>query len=110
MTRALIVVDVQNDFCEGGSLAVAGGAGVATAISGALASGDGGWDHVVGTKDFHIDPGSHFGSPPNYVTSWPAHCVAGTEGAEYHPNLTTDRIEAVFTKGEHDDGYSGFDG
>jgi nicotinamidase/pyrazinamidase len=110
MTRALIVVDVQNDFCEGGSLAVSGGAGVASAISEALASADGGWDHVVGTKDFHVDPGSHFGNPPNYVTSWPAHCVAGTEGAEYHPNLATDRIEAVFTKGEHDDGYSGFDG
>lgn len=115
--RALIIVDVQNDFCEGGSLAVAGGAGVAGAISTALA-GDGAsgpaagtrWDHVVATKDYHVDPGGHFGDPPDYVDSWPAHCVVGTPGTEFHPNLDTDRIEAVFTKGEHEAAYSGFQG
>ena len=73
--RALIIVDVQNDFCEGGSLAVAGGAAVARSISSLLASGDHGYDHVVATKDYHIDPGSHFADEPDYAHSWPRHCV-----------------------------------
>jgi len=109
MTHALIVVDVQNDFCEGGSLAVAGGASVASSISGLLADG-GPWDHVVATKDYHIDPGAHFGDPPDYVDSWPVHCVAGTSGSDFHPALDTDRIEAIFVKGEHAAAYSGFEG
>ena len=110
--KALIIVDVQNDFCEGGSLAVGGGAGVAEAISAALreGSGDGSWDHVVATQDHHIDPGAHFGDPPDYVTSWPVHCVVGTGGVDFHPALNTDRVEAVFTKGEHAAAYSGFEG
>ena len=110
MTRALIIVDVQNDFCEGGSLAVTGGAGVAAAISGTLAAGDDRWDHVVATKDYHVDPGAHFGNPPDFVDSWPAHCVVGTGGPDLHPSLVTDRIEAVFHKGEHQAAYSGFEG
>jgi nicotinamidase/pyrazinamidase len=108
MTRALIIVDVQNDFCEGGSLAVAGGAGVAAAISQELATGR--WDHVVATKDYHVDPGAHFGNPPDFVDSWPVHCVVGTEGSDFHPSLVTDRVEAVFHKGEHQAAYSGFEG
>jgi nicotinamidase/pyrazinamidase len=110
MTKALIIVDVQNDFCEGGSLPVLGGTDVASGISALLANEPSRWDHVVATKDFHIDPGSHFGNPPDYVDSWPAHCVVGTAGAEFHPSLDTDRIEAVFTKGEHAAAYSGFEG
>jgi nicotinamidase/pyrazinamidase len=109
MSRALIIVDVQNDFCEGGSLPVTGGAGVARAISGVLAE-NARWDHVVATKDHHVDPGAHFGDPPDYVDSWPAHCVVGTGGVEFHPELDTDRVEAVFTKGEHAAAYSGFEG
>jgi nicotinamidase/pyrazinamidase len=108
VTRALIIVDVQNDFCEGGSLAVAGGAGVAAGISAALAAGR--WDHVVATKDYHIDPGSHFSVRPDFLDSWPAHCVVGTAGADFHPNLVTDKVEAVFHKGEHAAAYSGFEG
>ena len=108
--RALIIVDVQNDFCEGGSLAVAGGAEVAAGISVALASPNQRWDHVVATKDFHIDPGAHFSNTPDYVDSWPAHCVAGTPGSDFHPDLVTDRVQAVFTKGEHEAAYSGFQG
>jgi nicotinamidase/pyrazinamidase len=108
MSKALIIVDVQNDFCEGGSLAVGGGAAVAAAISSAIPAG--GWDHVVGTKDHHIDPGAHFGDPPDFVDSWPVHCVVGTGGVEFHPALDTDHIEAVFTKGEHAAAYSGFEG
>jgi nicotinamidase/pyrazinamidase len=107
--HALIIVDVQNDFCEGGALAVTGGAAVAADISARLAAG-GGWDHVVATKDHHVEPGGHFGDPPDFVVSWPRHCVVGTPGTDFHPDLATDRIEAVFTKGEHAAAYSGFEG
>ena len=110
MSNALIVVDVQNDFCEGGSLAVAGGAGVAAGVSRLLAAEPGRWDHVVATKDFHVDPGAHFGDPPNYVDTWPRHCVVGTRGSEFHPDLDTGRVEAIFHKGEHAAAYSGFEG
>ena len=68
--RALIIVDVQNDFCEGGSLAVAGGAAVARSISTLLASPGHGYDHVVATKDYHVDPGGHFGDPPDLAVSF----------------------------------------
>jgi nicotinamidase/pyrazinamidase len=110
MSHALIIVDVQNDFCEGGSLGVGGGTRVAAGISAALRENRGGWDHVVATKDYHIDPGAHFGDPPDFVDSWPPHCRVGTPGAEFHPELDTDRIEAIFTKGEYEAAYSGFEG
>src|SRR5229473_2652807 len=106
--RALVIVDVQNDFCEGGSLAVAGGGEVARAISGYL--GSGGYDHVVASRDFHIDPGSHFSAHPDYVNSWPRHCVVGTGGADFHPDLDTSHIQTVFSKGAHEAAYSAFDG
>ncbi len=108
MTRALIVTDVQNDFCEGGSLAVAGGAEVAGRIGALLAHH--GYDVVVATKDHHIDPGSHFSEQPDYVDSWPRHCVVGTVGAEFHPALQPRPFEAVFHKGEFEPAYSGFQG
>lgn len=107
--RALIIVDVQNDFCEGGSLAVTGAAAVVRAIT-ALLAGDHGYDHVVATKDYHVDPGTHFADPPDYVDSWPRHCVAGTAGADFHPELDTAPIEAVFHKGAYTAAYSGFEG
>ena len=110
MSRALIIVDVQNDFCEGGSLAVTGGAAVAAGISLVLDKAGDRWEHVVATKDWHIDPGAHFSAHPDYVDSWPAHCVVGTGGADFHPELATGRIEAVFHKGEHRAAYSGFEG
>jgi nicotinamidase/pyrazinamidase len=108
--RALIVVDVQNDFCEGGSLAVTGGSAVAAAISAYLAAEAGGYAHVVASRDHHIDPGDHFSDHPDFAGSWPPHCVAGTPGAEFHPALDTARIEAVFSKGAHAAAYSGFEG
>lgn len=114
--RALLIVDVQNDFCEGGSLAVAGGSAVVGKINDLLArdgSGEGsgeGYSHVVATQDHHIDPGSHFADRPDYVDSWPRHCVAGTVGAEFHPDLDTAPIEAIFRKGEYAPAYSGFEG
>ena len=114
MRRALIVVDVQNDFCEGGSLAVPGGAQVAAAITDLVGQAQAGYSHVVATRDHHIDPGSHFSDHPDYVTSWPAHCVAGTKGADFHPNfapaVTSGSVEAVFDKGAYAAAYSGFEG
>ncbi|MEV6346879.1 isochorismatase family protein [Actinoplanes sp. NPDC051851] len=110
MSRALIIVDVQNDFCEGGSLAVSGGAAVAKGISLVLDRAGDRWDHVVATKDYHIDPGAHFSETPDFVDSWPVHCVAGSSGADFHPELITDRIEAVFHKGAYEAAYSGFEG
>jgi nicotinamidase/pyrazinamidase len=108
VSRALIVVDVQNDFCEGGSLAVTGGAAVAGAISALLANAD--YDNVVATRDAHLDPGPHFAAAPDYVDSWPPHCVVGTSGAQFHPALDTQRLDAVFDKGAHAAAYSGFEG
>ncbi len=107
--RALIIVDVQNDFCEGGALAVTGGAELASAITAHLA-GQPGYRHVVATKDWHVDPGDHFSDRPDYSSSWPPHCVAGSPGAELHPGLDPGRIEAVFRKGAYSAGYSGFEG
>ncbi len=108
--RALVIVDVQNDFCEGGSLAVAGGAAVAAAISDLLRQGGGGYQHVVASRDYHVDPGSHFSATPDFRESWPPHCVAGTDGARFHPALDTSAVEAVFSKGAHAAAYSAFEG
>lgn len=120
-TRALIVVDVQQDFCEGGSLAVDGGAAVAAAISARLAGRRAadpgpspapgpGYDYVVATRDHHIDPGAHFSDRPDFLDSWPPHCVVGTAGAEFHPGLRFRDFDAVFDKGEYEAAYSGFEG
>ena len=116
MARALIVVDVQNDFCEGGSLAVDGGAEVAFRIGELLHH----WAHkdpkapdyqlVVATRDHHVDPGDHFSDEPDFDRSWPAHCVVGTDGEAFHPNLDPQPFDAVFLKGEHAAAYSGFEG
>jgi nicotinamidase/pyrazinamidase len=110
MSRALIIVDVQNDFCEGGSLAVAGGADVAGAISEYVDAHHSEFDHIVATQDWHIDPGAHFSETPDFKDSWPRHCVAGTRGAELHPDLDTEYIQAYFQKGQFTAAYSGFEG
>ncbi|MFF2020918.1 isochorismatase family protein [Streptomyces sp. NPDC058171] len=114
MRRALIVVDVQNDFCEGGSLAVSGGADVAAAITELIGQAPAGYRHVVATRDHHIAPGDHFSDQPDYVDSWPVHCLAGTEGVGFHPNfapaVASGAVEAVFDKGAYSAAYSGFEG
>ncbi|WP_330175614.1 isochorismatase family protein [Streptomyces sp. NBC_01498] len=114
MHRALIVVDVQNDFCEGGSLAVPGGAEVAAAVTDLIGQSTAGYRHVVATRDHHIDPGDHFSARPDFEHSWPVHCVAGTEGVGFHPNfapaVASGSIEAVFDKGAYAAAYSGFEG
>lgn len=116
MAKALIVVDVQNDFCEGGSLAVAGGAEVAFKIGGLLHSwqetepDDREYDVVIATQDHHIEPGGHFSEDPDFVDSWPHHCVVGSDGAAFHPNLDPQPFHAIFRKGQYAAAYSGFEG
>jgi nicotinamidase/pyrazinamidase len=116
MAKALIVVDVQNDFCEGGSLAVAGGADVAFRIGRLLHAwqeaepSDRAYDVVVATQDHHVSPGDHFADDPDFKRSWPRHCVAGTDGAAFHPNLDPQPFHAIFRKGEYAAAYSGFEG
>jgi nicotinamidase/pyrazinamidase len=110
MSRALIIVDVQNDFCEGGSLPVPGGADVAGAISEYVDAHHSEFDHIVATQDWHINPGAHFSETPDFKDSWPPHCVAGTRGAELHPDLDTEYIQAYFQKGQFTAAYSGFEG
>jgi len=110
--RALIIVDVQNDFCEGGSLAVEGGAAVATAISDLVEERRDDFDEIVATADWHVDPGEHWSDDPDYVGSWPVHCRAESHGADFHKNLlrALDHVSEVFRKGEHEAAYSGFEG
>ncbi len=107
-TTALVVVDLQNDFCEGGSLAVAGGAEVARRVAELVR--EGGYETVVATRDHHVDPGDHFSETPDFVDSWPPHCVVGTRGSELHEPLVMEMFDAVFLKGEYTAAYSGFEG
>jgi nicotinamidase/pyrazinamidase len=114
MTKALLVVDVQNDFCEGGSLAVSGGAAVAKKISEYLKSAN--YDLVVASRDWHDSDNNNsghfadFDAEPDYKTSWPIHCVENSKGANYHPNLELDLIQAHVLKGQGAHGYSAFEG
>jgi nicotinamidase/pyrazinamidase len=108
--RALMIVDVQNDFCEGGSLAVEGGAATAAAISEYLTAEGPSYAHVIASRDYHIDPGSHFSASPDFNRSWPPHCVAGSTGAQFHPDFDTSAVDAVFSKGAHEAAYSAFEG
>ncbi|GAB3645271.1 cysteine hydrolase family protein [Glycomyces tarimensis] len=110
MSRALIVVDVQNDFCEGGSLGVAGGAAVAAKVTELINEERERWNHVVATRDWHIDPGGHFSAEPDFRESWPPHCVVGTRGSDFHPDFDDALAEAVFDKGAYEAAYSGFEG
>jgi nicotinamidase/pyrazinamidase len=114
MPKALLIIDVQNDFCEGGALAVSGGAAVAGKITKFLESSS--YDLVVASRDWHDadnDNSGHFaeeGQDPNYKTNWPVHCVAETSGAQYHPNLNTASIDEHIFKGQGQNGYSIYEG
>ena len=114
MRRALIVVDVQKDFCEGGSIPVKGGAGRAAAIADLVRRADGSYAHVVATRDHHIDPGAHFSEHPDFQNSFPEHCVVGREGGEFHPDfapaVTSGSVDEVFYKGAYSASKSGFEG
>lgn len=114
MAKALLVIDVQNDFCEGGSLATQGGADVAKRISEYLQ--DAKYDLIIASRDWHDadnDNSGHFapkGSEPDLVNNWPTHCVANTPGADYHPNLAVEKIDLHIYKGQGSHGYSIFEG
>jgi len=109
-TRALLVVDVQNDFCEGGSLAVPGGLAVAERISDWLARHRDDYVAVFASRDWHVDPGGHFSAAPDYLDSWPPHCVAGTHGASYAPGLDVALLDRHVVKGQRAAAYSAFEG
>ncbi|MBO1030076.1 isochorismatase family protein [Tessaracoccus sp. SD287] len=111
MNDALLIVDVQNDFTEGGALGTDGGAAVAVAVTEHLASHN--YDLVVASRDWHDaagDNGGHFAQEPDYVDTWPTHCVAGSSGAEYHPALDTSVVDVHVLKGQGVPAYSAFEG
>lgn len=110
MAKALLVIDVQNDFCEGGALAVRGGNRVALDVRQYLV--DHGEDYLlhIATRDWHIAPGDHFSKEPDFKDSWPEHCLAYEPGAELNPALNTIDFDYVINKGQLAAAYSGFDG
>ncbi len=116
MSKALFVIDVQNDFCEGGALACQGGAQVATSITAYLQASKSVYQHVIASRDWHTphsENGGHFpaqGDEPDFVNTWPLHCLAGEPGAEYHPNLDVSLIDIHIKKGQGQHGYSIFEG
>jgi nicotinamidase/pyrazinamidase len=113
MSTALFIIDVQNDFTEGGALGVEGGAAVAAGISEYVTGNPSEYDHVFASRDWHDgdnDNGGHFSAHPDFVDSWPAHCVSGTEGAEYHPALDRSFIDVHVRKGQGRPAYSIFEG
>jgi len=107
--RALVIVDLQNDFCEGGSLGVDGGAAVARRVSEYAAHNRDRYALVVASRDYHIEPGGHFSDDPDFRDSWPAHCVVGTSGADFHPALDVDHLDGLFSKGAYSAAYSAFE-
>ena len=109
MAKALIIVDVQNDFCPGGALGTERGHEVARGIN-ELITGEHEYDVIVATQDWHIDPGTHFSDEPDFVDTWPVHCVADTDGARMHPEVDVSKIREFFRKGEYTAAYSGFEG
>ena len=114
--RALLIIDVQNDFCEGGALACQGGAAVASAITEFLRSHKESYRAIIASRDWHTPNdrnGGHFPAPgeqPDFVTTWPLHCIANTAGANYHPNLDASLIDEHIFKGQGSNGYSIFEG
>ncbi len=116
MSKALFVIDVQNDFCEGGALACQGGAQVAASITAYLKTSKSDYDFVIASRDWHTPlslNGGHFptqGNEPDFVSTWPLHCIAGESGADYHPNLDASLIDIHIKKGQGQPGYSIFDG
>lgn len=115
MTRALIIIDVQNDFTEGGALAVEGGAAVAGAISALLTEHAGSYAQIFASRDWHDAEGGNNGhfatdADPDFIDTWPVHCVADTPGAEYHPALSLPDTTVHILKGQGQPGYSIFDG
>jgi nicotinamidase/pyrazinamidase len=112
--RALLIVDVQPTFCEGGELPVTGGNLVAERIAGYLAGRRGDYALVVTSQDWHSDPGGHFSDNPDYLHSWPPHGMVGTANAELHPSLVLalgeQGADVSVKKGLYSAAYSAFEG
>lgn len=108
--NALLVVDVQPTFCEGGALGVTGGNEVAERIAQFAAEHRENYTLVATTQDWHIEPGDHFSQEPDYVDTWPPHGVAGTDEAELHPALAQLDPDVSVKKGQYAAAYSGFEG
>jgi nicotinamidase/pyrazinamidase len=108
--RALVVVDVQPTFCEGGELATEGANEIAHRVAAYAAAHRDRYATVVTTQDWHIDPGEHFSETPDFVDSWPPHGIAGTPNAELHPALADLEPDVRLKKGQYSHGYSGFEG
>lgn len=111
MSKALIVVDVQNDFITG-SLPVQDGAQVARRLADLIKLNQitKTYDYVVTTQDWHYMPKGHWSDDPDYVDTWPVHCKAGTEGAALHDDVKALRVDERFLKGLYKAAYSGFEG
>jgi len=113
-TRALLIVDVQPTFCEGGELAVTGGNLVADRIAEYVRAHRDAYQLTITSQDWHLDPGSHFSAQPDFVDSWPPHGLAGTPNAELHPAvaaaLAPKGAEVTIKKGLRQAAYSAFDG
>lgn len=107
--RALVIVDLQNDFCEGGSLGVEGGNEVARGVSDFVATRGNEYALIVASRDYHVEPGGHFSDHPDFQNSWPEHCVVGSKGAEFHPAFDPGGVDDVFSKGAYSAAYSAFE-
>jgi nicotinamidase/pyrazinamidase len=113
MTRALFIVDVQNDFTERGALGVDGGDAVAERITRYLEAHADAYTVIVASRDWHHgddDNGGHFSDSPDFVVTWPVHCVGGTYGAEYDEVFDTSRVTHHLKKGQGKPAYSLFEG
>ncbi|MPV37355.1 isochorismatase family protein [Georgenia subflava] len=108
--RALILVDVQPTFCEGGALPTEGANAVSERVGRFAVDRRDDYAIVVTTQDWHIDPGEHFSETPDFVDTWPPHGVAGTPEAELHPALEGVTVDASVKKGMYAAAYSGFEG
>lgn len=109
-SKALIIVDVQPTFCEGGELGVAGGSAVADRIAQYVNMHRNDYTYIATTQDWHIEPGSHFSEHPDFVDLWPKHGLAGTANAELMPQIAALGLSHHFKKGQYASAYSGFEG
>lgn len=110
LVRALLVIDVQNDFCDGGVIEVPDGAEVAARITRFMREQVGVYELVLASQDCHIDPQGHFSSEPDFLSSWPKHAIKGSQGAKFHRALDEALIDHVITKGEYHGAFSAFEG
>lgn len=110
MANALLIVDVQPTFCEGGELPIEGGNACAERIAEYVSTYQDDYDFIITTQDWHIEPGKHFSENPDFVDTWPPHGVAGSDNAELHRALGNAHVDYAVKKGQYEAAYSGFEG